>query len=368
MKKLFFTFATLLLMTFAIPAYAGSTVTLSVPTHRDFSGVFIDDGLATLLAPDGALGLPIYFAKSKVLTWIVDPSFIEEVQAMSTGYSLVDGKKGIGVEIAKNWLKQFAAVSATSEIQALVYGNPSEYWVKHLAPHDRNYLLKISSLRLEKDLGQLVLPVNVFTNKSYFRLTNSEIDNFLSAVTTIQSTAIYMDPLVLEAKKLNLMRILNPKLSANERAYLSDNLASETYHLMRQVRLATGRFTVTSSYQKLPITVINDFPATAVVSLHINPENERITGRTILRVTVPGKSKIQVMIPIRVLTSGDSGLNISITNSKGDLLGEPVNYPLRLSVISPVATWITTVAAIVLFIAALLQSIRRFRRQRSNAN
>jgi hypothetical protein len=41
-----------------------------------------------------------------------------------------------------------------------------------------------------------------------------------------------------------------------------------------------------------------------------------------------------------------------------------VFYPVTLKVISPVATWITTGSAIVLFLSALVQSFRRIRRTR----
>jgi predicted MFS family arabinose efflux permease len=46
----------------------------------------------------------------------------------------------------------------------------------------------------------------------------------------------------------------------------------------------------------------------------------------------------------------------------GALIGFPVYISLKLSVISPVATWITSGAAIILFAAAVFQSVRRFRR------
>jgi len=45
-------------------------------------------------------------------------------------------------------------------------------------------------------------------------------------------------------------------------------------------------------------------------------------------------------------------------------VGYPVSINLKLSVISPVATWITSAAAILLFVAALIQSIRRVRRRK----
>jgi hypothetical protein len=135
--------------------------------------------------------------------------------------------------------------------------------------------------------------------------------------------------------------------------------------LSNKLRLAPGRFTVTSSSQNLPITIINDFPGVAKVNLIINSLNERVSAHDIKGLTVPGKSKVQVMVPVKVLTSGDSALSVVAANSKGDVVSETQIYDLSLKVISPIATWITSAAAITLFLAAILQSLRRVRRKRS---
>jgi len=45
-------------------------------------------------------------------------------------------------------------------------------------------------------------------------------------------------------------------------------------------------------------------------------------------------------------------------------LGDSVIYPLSLSVISPIATWVTTGAAILLFAVAIIRNGRRFIRSR----
>ena len=71
------------------------------------------------------------------------------------------------------------------------------------------------------------------------------------------------------------------------------------------------------------------------------------------------------MIPVEVLTSGSSTLSVSIQSMQGNQLGQTVLYPLQLRVISPVATWITTGAAVVLFFSAVVQSIRRIRKRKN---
>ena len=77
------------------------------------------------------------------------------------------------------------------------------------------------------------------------------------------------------------------------------------------------------------------------------------------------------MIPVEVVTSGESELSVSMysegsqNSRKKALLGEEVIYPVTLKVISPIATWITTGGAIILFVSALIQSFRRIRKKRS---
>ena len=77
---------------------------------------------------------------------------------------------------------------------------------------------------------------------------------------------------------------------------------------------------------------------------------------------IDGSSKQQILLPVQVLASGESGLLVQLTNAQNKPVGYPVNINLKLSVISPVATWITSGAAVLLFIAALVQSLRRVRR------
>ena len=88
---------------------------------------------------------------------------------------------------------------------------------------------------------------------------------------------------------------------------------------------------------------------------------DSVSVPTIISEQLPAKSKTQILLPIQVYSSGNSALNVTIDDAAGHAFGTPQLYPLKLSVISPVATWITTGAAILLFLAAAIQSIRRIR-------
>ncbi len=360
------------LSTFAIsllpaPSFAANSTTIFVtaPSHQLLNGVFIDDQLATDLSPVGSLGKLLYLKGGAGLRWSIDPALIEEVMSMSKGYLLIDKSKGAGEDFAKNFLARVADLAASGRVDAMVYANPSQYWVGRLTPHEKNYLLQASQVRLATLLAKPVGAPLQYLSTNYFTLTHQSVLDVNDAYATIQSRAIYMASDDLNNARLSLMRILNPTLSSTHRALLLNDIDKSIQVLRTSIRLAPGRFTVTSSTQELPITIINDFPMSATVNLNINSLNERVLAHDINGVIVAGKSKVQVLVPVKVLTSGNSALSIDVQNSRGDAISEEQVYSLSLKVISPIATWITAAAALTLFFAALLQSLRRIRRRRA---
>jgi Family of unknown function (DUF6049) len=358
----------LLLGVFVTPsahASSHSLIFITAPSHRELNGLFTDDKLATDLSPVGSIGKLLYLKNSAGIQWSVDPSLVEEVVDMSNGYKLIDGKDGSGEAFAKNFLGRLQLLATQGRVDAMVYGNPSEYWVQRLTPHEHNYIYTASQKRLAALLKTPVGVPTSYLNNKYFYLNRQSVIDIRDDYSTIQNSAIYMDPNDLDTHRLALTRLFNPQMSSDLRAVLTQDLNNSVFNLNRSIRLAPGRFTITSSSQKLPITVINDFPGVAKLHLIVNSLNEKVLVDNIDGVTVPGKSKVQVMVPVKVLTSGASTLSIVVENSRGDQVGDPQIYPLSLTVISPIATWITTGAAITLFFAALLQSLRRIRRRRS---
>jgi Family of unknown function (DUF6049) len=346
-------------------AASSSLLFITAPSHRTLSGAFLNDQLASEISPVGSIGRLLYLKNSQFFQWEVDPALVEEVIDMSDGYKLVDGSTGAGQDFAKNFLDQLKSLALIGRVDAMVYGNPSEYWVQRLTPHEHNYILSASQRKLESLLGVPVGTPTSYVNRKYFSLSRQSVLDIRDDYNTIQSSAIYMDPSDLDKYRLSLTRLFNPAMSKNVRSALTDDFNGAVLNLSKSIRLAPGHFTITSSAQKLPITVINDFPNPAKVNLSINSLNEKIQVGDISNITVPGKSKVQVLVPIKVLTSGSSALVIVVQNRKGDSLSDPQIYSLSLAVISPIATWITTGAAIILFCAALLQSLRRIRRRRA---
>ncbi|MEN9736203.1 MAG: hypothetical protein RL129_913, partial [Actinomycetota bacterium] len=163
---------------------------------------------------------------------------------------------------------------------------------------------------------------------------------------------------------LRTAALFNQSLTNHDRNVLANDLMAKTREILYKIRLAPGKFTISSRKQELPITVINDFPNPAVLKLSIMGMNGRIQTPESMNVKLDGKSRVQVKIPVEVLSSGDSTLAVGIMNEQKAKLGEFVLYPLTLRVINPIATWITYVAALVLFASALIQSLRRIRKRR----
>jgi len=365
MKRLLALFVSLVLTFLALPiAHASSIVLLTEPTHRQINGQYIDDDLASSLGVVGRLGKLVFDPPAGERTWFIDPALIEEIQAMADGYTLTSGTTGVGQLFAKSWLAQLQVVTQTDNVAAIAYGNPSLFWVKQLSPHEVNYVLTISGRRLGALLGRLVGSATSYHSNRRFGIAETEIAAIKSDTNDFAMTAAYIDPTSIDTSRLALIKILNPDLTQARREYLIRNFTAAAFNQMHLVHLSTGKFTVTSTHQNLPITITNGFPTNIKVNLSVIPTNLKVEVPTQPQISIPANSKIQVMVPITVLTSGTSGLNVELTSSHGDPLGDPIIYPLNLAVISPVATWFTTGAAIVLFLAATFQSLRRIRRRR----
>ena len=280
MKKILVALASSFTLFINLPiASAATPVALSEPSHQLLSGVFIDDALAQELAPNGALGRLIYppsYSYHQNRAWYIDPALIEEVTAMTKSYTVVNTTAGVGSDIAIAWLARLKTVITGSTVYAIPYGNPSEYWVKRITPHDRNYILQSSRDRLSKDLGITVATTESYTSTSYFSLTRHEINSIRRADADLLKFATYMSAEKVDAVKASIYKILNPSLTKERRGLLARDLDGASATLEGTLHLAAGKFTVTSTNQKLPVTIINGFDNQIKVNLRITSTNQRI--------------------------------------------------------------------------------------------
>ena len=353
----------LLALFFAIPiqsANAAEVVSITEPTHRLIDGKFFDDVLATKLLPSGELGDLVFTTSRSNRSWLIDPATISEITAMSNGYGVIDGSTPTGQQIAKDWLTQFYRITKYEKVSAITYGNPAKSWVSKLKPEDVEYLNAISKIKLEEYLGK-ASPGTVTTSTEKQKLSNSIQNTFIFADKQFKLMSTLVDPKEFDLLKLRMAQLLNPQISASGLTTLYADFQSEFNKVRNQLRVSKSKFTVTSSKQELPITVVNDFNSPVKIKLTTRAINSKVVVRPTEAIEIPAKSKLQVLLPIEVLASGNSSLLTQLTNLDNKPIGFPVYISLKLSVISPVATWITSGAAVVLLIAAIIQSVRRFR-------
>jgi hypothetical protein len=348
---------------FVIPnSNAAQTIKISEPTHRLSDGVFFNDVLAQKLTPTGSLGQVVYLNTFGVNNWLVDPATIDEIIAMSNGYGIADGSAPNGQELAKSWLSQFIKVTKNKKVTPITYGNPSSFWANEIMPDQVEYLNGISKTRLETLLNRSVQEVDsVEAAKQKFNKASLSVLKYGQRQIDLLSTVL--EKKQLEANQLRLSQLLNPNLEEQLFLDLLKDYDKSISVMRNKLNIKNTKFTVTSSKEELPITVVNDFDQVVKIKLSSRAMNGKVSVAQIEDIELAAKSKNQVLLPIEVFAAGDSRLLVQLTNLDNKPVGYPVYINLKLSVISPVATWITTAAAVLLIIAALVQSVRRVRRR-----
>lgn len=345
-------------------AYAAQEVKISEPTHRLSSGVFIDDQLATKLLPSGEIGSLVFNPVRGIRTWLVDPSTIDEIVAMSKGYGISNGQTPTGQQIAQDWLAQFVKVTKFEKVYALTYGNPSTFWVNKLIPKQVEYLNAVGKMQLDLVLGKATINAST-TNPGQQKLNRYQISVFQYAQRQIDLLSSLVDKKELDPVQLRLAQLLNTKINKVDLEFLTRDFDKLVTKYRSKLKITGTKFTVTSEKQELPVTVINNFKSPVKVKLSTRAINSKVVVSSVDSIEIAGEEKRQVLLPIKALASGSSGLLAQLTNLENKPVGYPVNISLNLSVISPVATWITLGAAVLLIVAAMVQSWRRVRRRKN---
>ena len=339
---------------------AAQVVKISEPTYRLSDGVFFNDLLAQKLTPAGSLGQLVYLNTQSINSWLVDPATIDEIIAMSNGYGVAEGSTPGGQEIAKSWLTQFIKVTKNKKIIPITYGNPSGFWVSEIMPDQIEYLDEISKFKLESFLSRPVEKTGR-NEEVKQKINRASVSVLKYGQRQINLLSTLLEKKQLEDNQLRLSKLLNPNL--DEKLFL-DLLKdyNESISAMRaKLNIKNTKFTVTSSKEELPITVVNDFDQIIKLKLSSRAMNSKVSVAQIEEIELDGKSKKQVLLPIEVFAAGDSRLLVQLTNLENKPVGYPVYINLKLSVISPVTTWITTIAALLLIIAVLVRSVRGVR-------
>jgi len=363
-KFLTLIFSFILISLFISPAAnSASIVVITEPTHRLSDGVFFDDQLSFELTPAGQLGRLVYLPSPGVKSWQVDPATISEIVAMSSGYGVIDGGVASGQIIAQQWLAQFSKVSSTAKVSFITYGNPSSYWANEVSKDQLTYINALSEINLEKALGKAVVGA-ASINSIQQSLSKPAANQFKYAQRQIDLLATVAGQKEVDPEQLRLMQLLNPNIDNKTLNMLIKDFDQSITKMRSKLKIKSKKFTVTSENEELPITIVNDFSSDVKLKLSSRALNSKVEVAPVEEITVAAKSKQQLLLPLKVLAPGESQLLAQLTNLENKLVGYPVYINLKLAVISPVATWITSGAAILLFIAALVQSVRRVRRRK----
>ena len=157
---------------------------------------------------------------------------------------------------------------------------------------------------------------------------------------------------------------MNPDLNRKEQSQFSYASVESVKKMMSKLRVSPGRYQLTSTTAKLPVTLINDFDTPTVVSLSLTPQNSRMQLQDIEKIELAANSRQQLSITVDVYAPGSTVVFAQFMNSKGQLVGEESKLDLNATIIDSRVAWFTTAAAILLFLGAVMQSVRRIRRGR----
>jgi hypothetical protein len=266
--------------------------------------------------------------------------------------------------VAKDWLTQFLKVSKFEKVYALNYANASTIWLKKVSPDQIEYLNAIGKIQLDSILSRASDPLQISNNQQQ-KLGRYEQSVLTYGQRQINLLSTLVDKKELDPLQLRLAQLLNPNIDKQRLEFLVRDFDKLITQYRGKLKISGSKFTITSEKEELPITVINNFKSTVKVKLSTRIANNKIVVGKVDDIQIAGGEKQQLLLPVQTLASGSSGLLAQLTNLENKPVGYPVNISLNLAVISPVATWITLGAAILLIVAALLQSWRRVRRRKN---
>lgn len=343
---------------------ADQIVRITSKAHQTFTGEFRNDELAQELIPTGALGKIVYTPRVNKKVWVIDAALIDEIVAMTGDYKVVSGVQPTGTETAIAWLAQLRLVTQEQEVIALPYGNPDVALAQRLAPSELKKYYAFGKSQLEATLGRAVRsePNGGWSKgKSYLNneLRKAYGDN-RKALTRLSK--VVSDPQLIKSRAL-LSKLLSPQLDKESREYFSNNANVAVTGIVNKLRINSGKYQITTSNVKLPVTVINEFETDVTIDIGMVPINSRVIVDSFAGITIPAQSKRQLEMGVEVIAPGQTVVTAQITDNKGSSVVPEALLSFNSTVIDARVTWFTTGAAILLLLAAAAQSVRRVRRR-----
>ncbi|MFM8620924.1 MAG: DUF6049 family protein [Candidatus Nanopelagicaceae bacterium] len=356
MKRLVLFFFALLFISPAPAQAAGNSIWIATPANRNYVGEITNKDFEKSLAPTGDLGKLVFQPVARPRTWIMDAALLEDVQFLAAKNST----------LATNWLNQIKKETSRDTIYATAYGNPDVIYLNSLAPTELNFYYAVGLQHL-----QAVLLKNVSSEKgSGYAWRRAKIDSelrqFFNATRqefTLLSTAV--NPKEVETDRARIAQLFSPLLSTDQRDALLKDYRLGQSNVIKKLRIVSGRYQITTSNEKIPVTLVNDFNSSVKVDLYFTPLNNRVIFPQYRQITLNAKSKIQVSVPIKTIAAGDTTVIARFENGKGKVIGAKGIIELSSTIISPAVSRFTTGAGLLLILAAVAQSVRRVRKSRA---
>ncbi|MFE5307351.1 DUF6049 family protein [Isoptericola sp. NPDC056605] len=191
------------------------------------------------------------------------------------------------------------------------------------------------------------------------RLLDSHRD--LAAFSTVASDPVELSGDADQALVAPLAVAARTERDARERAV---DLAVEQSDALQQGISVADRSNVTlvSDTGKLPVTVSNELPVDATVTVVLRPDASRLVVESRPTVVVPAGTSSNVHVPVRAIGSGDVNLQVEVLAPSGTVVAGPTSFSLRVR-----AGWETAGTAVVaalvalLFIGGIWRTVRRGR-------
>jgi hypothetical protein len=369
MRKLLSVFLTLFFLSAPLPFASADDVVVRITStlHQNFTGEFRNDDLAQELTPSGRLGQLVFTPLSTSKIWVIDPALIDEVIAMSGEYKLATDAAPAGKDIAIAWLAQLKKNTAANDVVALPYGNPDIAMAKRLAPGELKIYYSYGKMVLEIALGRVVRSEATGGwskgSSKISPLLRKSFSDDRKNLTRLSKVVNVPDVVQL---RMRLGRLLSPALDAESRAYFSFNAKTAVDAQLHRLRVNPGKYQLTTEKAALPVTVINEFPIDVTVDIQMLAMNTRVVVDSFTGVKLTANSKRQLELNAFVIAPGQTIVFAQITDGQGTDVVPAASLALNATVIDPRLTWFTTGTAILLLLAAIVQSVRRVRKGRQS--
>lgn len=348
-------------LSFPVPAHASNEIRLVATPTRLLDGVFRNDSLYPELLPDGKFGALVFSPPPGAHTWVIDPEFIDEVVDMSDGYRLMNKEAVKGQEVAQNFLDRLIKVSASDVVIALPFGNPDPTLANRLAPSELRFYTQTGKTILENHLRRSVSVAPGFSKGRSFA-SGEQKSEYTQARKAISRLLTVVPASELQPIRVQTAVLLSPKLNKSDRMYFYYHAGLAIERLQNKLRIAPGKYQLTSEKSKMPITLVNDHNAPVTVNLNLTPQSFRIIVDDVAKVTIPPKSRLQLSIPFTVRAPGPTTITAELTNDKGVVVSPTSELSVKSTIIDSRVAWFTTAAGVLLLLAGIVQSLKRVRK------